>query len=95
MFLLLLNYKTDSLYSFSTWWQQCFDWNSKVLNLGRKPPKKRVNEDMKSIVTESNVATLNENENCQVLSQVQSLLSNVEEELSRICTKMVCVNVKT
>ena len=81
--------------SIPTWSQRCFDSNSKVLNLGRKPPKKRVNENMKSIVTDRNVTRLNENEKCQVLSLVQSQLSNVEEALSDICTKMVCVNVKT
>ena len=42
---------------------------------------------MKSSVTNSK-----ENENSQVISQVQSLLLNVEEALSSACTKMLCVN---
>ena len=50
---------------------------------------------MKFTVTDRNVTTAEENENCQVISQVKSLLSNVEETLSSVCTKMVCVNVKT
>ena len=74
-----------------TWWQLCCDANSKVLNQGRKPPKKRISE-MKSIVTDRN-ATYPE-ENCQVISQVQILLSNVEKSLSSVCVKMSCVNVE-
>ena len=48
---------------------------------------------MKSIVTDRN-ATYPE-ENCQVISQVQILLSNVEKSLSSVCVKMSCVNVET
>ena len=48
---------------------------------------------MKSIVTDRN-ATYPE-ENSQVFSQVQSLLSNVEKALSSVCVKMSSVNVET
>ena len=48
---------------------------------------------MKSTVTDCN-ANYSE-ENCQVFSQVQSLLSNVKKSLSSVCVKMLCVNVET
>ena len=49
----------------------------------------------KSTVTERNIANIEENENCQAVSQVQNLLSNVEKTLSSVYVKMSCVNVKT
>ena len=49
---------------------------------------------MKSTVTDRNITNCKENENCQVISQVQSLLSNVEEALSSACDKMSSVNVE-
>jgi len=49
----------------------------------------------KSTVTERNIANIEENENCQAVSQVQNLLSNVEKTLSSVYVKMSCVNVET
>ena len=49
----------------------------------------------KSTVTERNIANIEENENCQAVSQVQYLLSNVEKTLSSVYVKMSCVNVET
>ena len=62
---------------------------------GRKPPKKRKSMKMKSSVTDRNITCSNENENSQVISQVKSLLSHVEEALSSVCIKMSCINVET
>ena len=53
-----------------------------------------LNLKMKSTVTDRNITNCKENENCQVISQVQSLLSNVEEALSSACDKMSSVNVE-
>ena len=49
----------------------------------------------KSTVTERNIANIEENENCQAVSQVKNLLSNVEKTLSSVYVKMSCVNVET
>ena len=48
---------------------------------------------MKFIVTDRNVTY--PEENCQVISQVKSILSNVEKALSSVCVKMLWVNVET
>ena len=55
---------------------------------------RKINEK-KSTVTERNIANIEENENCQAVSQVQNLLSNVEKTLSSVYVKMSCVNVET
>ncbi len=75
------------------WWQRC-DSNSNVLEKRKTASEERFNENMKSTVTDRNVTNSKENENCQVVSQLQSLLSNVEEALSSVCVKMSSVNVE-
>ena len=49
---------------------------------------------MKSIVTDCNATNYSE-ENCQVFSQVQSLMSDVESILSEIGVRMSSVNIES
>ena len=77
--------------SIPTWWLLCCNANSKVLNQGRKPPKKRFIE-MKSTVTDRNVTNSEER---QFTNQVTSLMSDVESILSTICVKMSSISTES